>query len=105
MLVFQTLPQIDTAEDFMILFDFATWGKQPALATPVTVLTDNGRVLRPKLAGSDPIEAFVAELNEVVRSLRSQEPSKALDPELARDALLLCHRQAESLARQRAVRI
>lgn len=88
-----------------IVFDFATWGKRPVVATPVTVLTDNGRVLRPKLATSDPVEAFVAELNEVVRSIRSQEPSKALDPELARDALLLCHRQAQSLIRRRAVRV
>ncbi len=86
-------------------FEFATVGKQAVLATPVTVLTDSGRVLRPKLGSGDPVDAFAAELNEVARSIASGEPSIALDPQLARDALLLCHRQTQSLVRRRAIRV
>jgi hypothetical protein len=88
-----------------LLFEQATMGKQPTTVMPVTVLTDAGRVLRPKLSAADPVDAFVAELNEVVRALRSQTPSPLLDGQLARDALWLCQCQTQSLASRRAVRV
>ena len=88
-----------------LLFEHATLGKQPTTVMPVTVLTDAGRVLRPKLTATDPVDAFVAELNEVVRALRSQTPSALLDGQLARDALWLCQCQTQSLARRRVVRV
>lgn len=88
-----------------IAFDAATLGTQSVVTMPVTVLTDNGRVLRPKLNVGDPVEAFVGELNEVVRSIRTGEPSPLLDGEIARDAVVLCHRQTQSLLRGRAMSV
>ena len=87
-----------------LVFEFAALGKNSA-GTPVTVLTDQGRVLRPKLGSSDPVDAFVAEIEEVLRSVRSHRPSALLDGKLARDALVLGQRQTLSLVKQREVRV
>ncbi len=73
--------------------------------TPLTVLTDRGKALRPKLGSGDPLDVFAAELKEVVRSVRAEEPSPLLAGRLARDALVLCHKQTESLRKRRAVKV
>ena len=88
-----------------LLFDFANFVDKPILAMPVTVLTDTGRVLRPELGSGDPIDSFAAELHEVVRCVRTGSPSPLLDGQLARDALVLCHRQTQSLVKRKAVRV
>jgi len=88
-----------------LLFDFANFVDKPILAMPVTVLTGTGRVLRPKLGSGDPIDSFAAEVREVVRCVRSGNPSPLLDGQLARDALLLCQRQTQSLLKRRAVKV
>ncbi|MBN1589907.1 MAG: Gfo/Idh/MocA family oxidoreductase [Pirellulales bacterium] len=72
---------------------------------PVTVLTNDGRVLRPKLSGGDPVDDFATEIKEVVRSVRMETPSRLLDGQLARDALLLSYKQAESVERRRVVKV
>ena len=73
--------------------------------TPLTVLLKNGKVLRPKLGSSDPTDAFVAELGEVVRAVRDKRASPLLAGELARDAVVLCQKQTESVRRGKAVKI
>ncbi|MGQ9574869.1 MAG: Gfo/Idh/MocA family protein [Thermoguttaceae bacterium] len=88
-----------------LLFDFAGIGNSGVLAMPVTVLGEQGRVLRPKLGSGDPVDAFVAELGEVVRCIRNGKPSAVLDGQLARDALLLCHRQTQSLVKRKTVKV
>jgi len=88
-----------------LLFDFANFVDKPVMAMPVTVLTDTGRVLRPKLGSGDPIDSFAAELREVARCVRTGSPSALLDGQLARDALLLCHCQTRSLLKRKAVRV
>ena len=80
-----------------LLFDFAAIGGAGVLAMPVTVLTRDGRVLRPKLGGGDPVDSFAAEIGEVVRCVRNNKPSPLLDGQLARDALVLGQRQTQSL--------
>ncbi len=65
---------------------------------PLTVLTADGKVERPTLGSGDMVEGFVRELAEVVRAVESGETSPLLDGSLARDALVLCQRQCESLA-------
>jgi predicted dehydrogenase len=80
-----------------LLFDFAVIDGQPVTATPLTVLTSDDRVLRPELGSGDPVEGFVREVTEVARSIQSGQPSPLLAGDLARDALLLCHRQSESV--------
>ena len=92
-------------EKATLLFEFAVIGGKPTLAMPVTLLTANGRVTRPKLGSGDPIDTFAAELAEVVRSVRTGEPSALLDGELARDALILGEKQTQSIVRGRAVRV
>ena len=72
---------------------------------PVTILTEDGKVKRPKIPTTDPVDDFAAELAEVVRTIKTGEPSKFLDGQLARDALVLAHRQVESVKKRRAVKV
>jgi predicted dehydrogenase len=87
-----------------LLFDFAVIGDQPHVATPLTVLDNNGKVERPKLGSGDPLDGFVAELKEVVKSIRTGQPSAILGGELARDAVILCQKQTQSVASGRLTR-
>jgi predicted dehydrogenase len=88
-----------------LLFDFSVIGGQAEVNMPLTVLTDDGQVQRPQLTGGDPIEGFVQEIEEVARSIDTAQPSALLSGELARDALLLCHLQTESLQRGTVVEV
>jgi predicted dehydrogenase len=72
---------------------------------PVTILTEDGKVKQPKLPARDPVDDFAAELAEVVRAIKTGEPSKFLDGQLARDALVLAHRQIESVKKRRSVKV
>lgn len=88
-----------------LTFDAAALGAEFVVSTPLTVLDQKGHVRRPKLKAGDPIEAFRAEISEVVRAVRQGEPSPLLSGELARDALRLGQRVTESLVRRRTVRV
>jgi len=88
-----------------LLFDYAAIGKGLDAHTPLTVLTGNGRVTRPKLGSGDPVDSFAAELKEVVRAVRTNTPSPLLDGQLARDALLLCQKQTQSVRSGRVVKV
>ena len=92
-------------EQATLLFDFATIGTNPTLAIPLTVMTNDGRITQPKLGSGDPVDSFAEEIGEVVKSIRSKTPSALLNGELARDALLLCHKQTQSAARGRIVKV
>jgi len=72
---------------------------------PLTVLTENGRVVRPKLGSGDPVNAFVAEMTEATRAVRTNTPSSMLDGSLARDALILGHKQTKSITSGRSVKV
>jgi predicted dehydrogenase len=86
-----------------LLYDFAVIGGQPALATPVTLLTHDGQVERPDLGGGDAIAPFENELTEVVRAVQSAgtmypwSASPLLDGALARDAVIMCQKETESV--------
>jgi predicted dehydrogenase len=92
-------------EGATLFFDYMALSKVGDIATPVTVLLDSGKVVRPKLSGGGPVDAFYAELSEVVRAVRTNTPSPVLAGELARDAVVLCRKQTESLAKGRAVKV
>jgi predicted dehydrogenase len=67
-------------------------------ATPLTVLTAEGAVEQPQLSGSsDPTGAFTAELQVAVEAVRSGREPDLLGGKLARDALVLCHRECQSV--------
>lgn len=72
---------------------------------PVTVLTEDGKVKRPKIPARDPVDDFAGEMAEVVRCVKTGMPSPFLDGTLARDALLLAHKQTESIIKRRPVKV
>lgn len=86
-------------------YEFAVIGDQPELLMPLTILDDQGQVTRPELGNGDPVRAFEAEVRAVAASIASGQPSPVLDGALARDAILLCHRQTEAVRTGRATRI
>ncbi len=88
-----------------LLYDFAVIDGEPELSMPLTVLSKDGKVERPKMKSADPIDAFADELTEAVRTARTGKPSALLDGELARDALLLCEKQTQSLTKGRLVSV
>jgi predicted dehydrogenase len=68
-----------------------------SLGIPLTLLTHDGQVERVATPGAgDPVEAFVQELTDVIRSVAEERPSRRLDGRLGRDALVmsLCEEQA-----------
>ncbi|MEN6556834.1 MAG: Gfo/Idh/MocA family oxidoreductase [Thermoguttaceae bacterium] len=92
-------------EKATLLFDYAALAKVDDAVTPLTVLSDDGKVTRPKLGSADPMEGFLGELGDVVRAVQTGKPSPRLDGQLARDAVVLCQKQTESVVRGRAVKV
>ena len=92
-------------EHATLVFDFAVFAGSDGYLCPPTVLTRNGKARRPKLAGGDPMDAFAAELKEVVRCLRSGDESPILGADLARDAIELCNAQTKSLRSGKRVKV
>ncbi len=88
-----------------LLYDAGTIGTDWVVSCPVTVLTSKGDVIRPEIPAADPCDAFVHEVKEVVRAIRSKVPSKLLAGELARDAVVLCEKQTQSVKQRRAVKV
>jgi predicted dehydrogenase len=86
-------------------YEFAVVGDQPVLLMPLTVFGENGRVDRPNLGDPDGLAAFYQEVEEVRRAVVDQQPSPILTGQLARDAIVLCHRQTDSVAKGSAVAI
>ena len=85
-----------------LLFESCTINDQQETVMPVTVLTEDGKLIRPKM---EPIDAFAAELSEAVRAMRTGTPSTVLNAELAHDALVLCQRQTQSVLKGKAVKV
>lgn len=92
-------------ENATLLFDAAAIGKDWVVAYPLTVLSQGSRVARPKLGSGDPCDAFVEEVKEVARAIRTGIPSDLLAGQLASDAVLLCEKQTQSVLRGRAVKV
>jgi predicted dehydrogenase len=92
-------------EKATLLFEFAVIDGKPHVTMPVTVLDDKGQVLRPELGAADPVDAFVAELKEVAKSVKSGKPSATLGGDLAADAIILCQRQAQSVMTGKLVKV
>ena len=62
---------------------------------PLKILTSDGAVVRPELGDGDPVNAFVAEIEEVKNSIAENRVSEILDGQLARDAVALSHLQTD----------
>jgi predicted dehydrogenase len=87
-----------------LLFQFAVLGGEGSYLCAPTLLDSRGGVERPKLAGGDPIDAFAAELREVVQCVQAGRSSEILGAELAQDAMRICERESASLRRARPIK-
>jgi len=72
--------------------------------TPLKVLTPDGKVTEPKFkGGSDPVTAFIAEIQTAVDAVANHKEPALLSGKLARDALVLCHNECKSVLTGKAV--
>lgn len=66
--------------------------------TPLTLLTADGKSTQPALAGGgDPLAAFTDEIQTAADGVKAGREPDLLRGQLARDALVLCHRECESV--------
>lgn len=73
---------------------------------PLTVLTADGKSEQPTLGGGDDATtAFTLELQAAVDGVTSGKEPDLLSGKLARDALVLCHKECESVTTGKAVTI
>lgn len=89
-------------EKATVSYESAVLAGEAVTLTPLTVLTSRGTVEQPK---PREIDGFVAQLTDAVKAVRSGQPSRLLDGELALDALTLCQKQTESARRRKAVAV
>jgi predicted dehydrogenase len=74
--------------------------------TPLTLLTQDGKSTPPALTGGgDPLSAFADELQVAADGVKSGKEPDLLSGKLARDALVLCHREIESVKTGKAVAV
>lgn len=91
-------------EQATLHFELAFTGGE-ASSMPLTVMHDDGTHERPDLGGGDDITAFEAEITETLEAIRSGQPSTLLGGDLARDAIVLCYKQHESVLSGEAVAV
>jgi predicted dehydrogenase len=73
---------------------------------PLTVFTANGKAKRPKLkGGGEATTAFTAEIQAAVDGIAARSEPDLLSGQLARDALVLCHKECQSVRLGRAVNV
>lgn len=71
---------------------------------PLTVYTPDGKASVPDLGGSgDPVDSFALEIQTAVEAVSTGKEPALLSGKLARDALVLCHRECESVQSGQAV--
>ncbi|HUE74846.1 MAG TPA: Gfo/Idh/MocA family oxidoreductase [Pirellulaceae bacterium] len=91
-------------EKATIYFDFAVLADGKNTSLPLTVLTSKGTVEYPTLPSGDPmLAAFEGEIKEVAASVKSGKASTLLGGDLARDAIVLCHKQTESVRKGKTI--
>jgi predicted dehydrogenase len=67
-------------------------------ATPLTVYTADGKSKSPKLrGGTDPVAAFTTEIQTAADGVRTGKEPDLLSGKLARDALVLCYKECQSV--------
>jgi predicted dehydrogenase len=73
---------------------------------PLTVLTEDGKSKQPKLKGpSEATAAFTAELQAAVDGVKAGQEPDLLRGQLARDALVLCEKECQSVLSGNPVRV
>lgn len=93
-------------EKAALTFDLAVLAGGKLQVSPLTLFDSKGKATHPKLPQGDPmLIAFDEEIKEVVRSIASGQPSQILAGCLARDAIVLCHKQTQAVRSGKTVRI
>jgi predicted dehydrogenase len=88
---------------FEIYLERATLALNPS---GLTIFHHDGRVESPPLpGGGDPIASFADELTAAVKGIKAGKAPELLSGQLARDALVLCHRECESVKTGKIVAI
>jgi len=73
---------------------------------PLTVLTEDGKAKQPKLKGStEATAAFTNEMQMAVEGVQSGCEPDLLRAQLARDALVLCHKECQSVLSGKVVTV
>ena len=80
-----------------LLFESATLGGQPVISQPLTIITDDGEVEQVNLGDTNPVDAFTNEIHHAVDAINNNSDPTLLSGDKARDALLLCYKEAESV--------
>jgi len=82
---------------YEVHFEKATVLFDSFMGVPLTVLNEQGGIDKPELESLGDIGAFVLEITDVTNALKKRTTSPILDGQLARDALLICHKEIEAL--------
>ena len=92
-------------ESGTVLYEFATLAGKPHLSQPLTVLTPDGRSIKPRLGSVDPVVAFTKEIQGAVDAINTGKVDEVLSGALARTALALCFKEVESVRKARSLRV
>jgi predicted dehydrogenase len=93
-------------EKATLYFDLAVLAGNMLQVTKLTLLDNRGKAVHPELPAGDPmLMAFEEEVKEVAQSLKSGRPSALLSGDLARDAIVLCHKQTQAVRSGKTIRI
>jgi predicted dehydrogenase len=93
-------------EKATLYFDLAVLAGGRLQIAPLTLLDSKGNAEQVKLPEGDPmLAAFEAEIKEVALSIKSGQPSAVLSGDLARDAIVLCHKQTLAVKSGKTVKV
>lgn len=92
-------------EKATLVYESGVFGGEGRTVLPLTVLDSRGAAIVPDLGTHDAIAPFADEIKEVLKAVRSGRPSPILGGDLARDAIVLAHRQTAAVQRRRRVRV
>jgi predicted dehydrogenase len=73
--------------------------------TPLSLLAADGKVKTPKLRGGDALAGFTTELQTAIEGLQNGKEPDLLSGQLARDALVLCHKECQAVRTGKAVAV
>ena len=91
-------------EKATLQFEFAAL-ESGAEAMPLKILKSDGSIEYPEIGDSDPVHAFVTEIQEVKNAIASETVSPILSGSLARDAIRMCEAQSKSINKNELVAI
>src|SRR5262245_27229054 len=93
-------------EKASLYFDLAVLAGGALQITPLTLINGKGKADQPKMPPGDPmLSAFDAEIKEVAQSITSGRSSSLLSGALARDAIVLCHKQTQAVTSGKTVKV